>query len=122
MKTLQQVLQKYQSHPEFLGITLTQADQAGAVDDTPLHIAARKGELEDVEVLVAHGADINRRGDLGYTPLHQACLTGQLAVAKRLLELGANPTLTNELTETPLRVAELGNHLAVVELLKRRGK
>jgi len=86
--TLRDVLSKYKTHPDFIGVDLTRPDQRGAVDDTPLHIAARKGELGDIDVLVAHGADINLRGDLGNTPLHSVALTGQVDVVSRLLELG----------------------------------
>ncbi len=108
MITLEQVLAKYRSHPDFLGLDLRTADQRGAVDDGPLHIAARKGELEDVAVLVAHGADVNGRGDLGNTPLHSAALNGHAPVVAKLLELGADPSLRNEFSETALRVAQLG--------------
>jgi len=48
MATLDDVLSKYRTHPEFLGVKLTRTDQRGAVDDTPLHIAARKRDLEDI--------------------------------------------------------------------------
>lgn len=117
MPTLDEVLLKYRTHPEFLGIELTRADQKGAVDDTPLHIAARKGELEDIAVLITHGADVNVRGDLGNTPLHQAAMAGQTRAVSRLLELGADPALRNEFSETPLRVAQIGGHTQVIEAL-----
>ena len=120
VKTLHDVLDKYRTHPEFLGIELTDANQAGAVDDTPLHIASRNGELEDIEILVAHGADVNASGDLGNSPLHQAAMAGQASAVKKLLELGANTTLENEFSQTALTVAQLGNHNEVVELLKQQ--
>ena len=118
MPTLEEVLLKYQNHPEFLGMRLTRPDQKGAVDDTPLHIAARKGEIEDIDILVAHGANVNVRGDLGNTPLHQAALNGQARAIARLLELGADPAVRNEFSETALRVAELGSHTEAVSLLR----
>jgi uncharacterized protein len=64
--------------------------------------------------LVAHGADVNGRGDLGNTPLHQAALNGHTAAVATLLELGADPAMRNELSETALRVAELGHHIDVM--------
>ena len=117
MTKLEDVLLKYRTHPEFLGIDLTRADQRGALDDTPLHIAARKGELEDIVVLVAHGADVNALGDLRNTPLHAAALTGQINVLRKLLELGGNPNLVNEFSETPLQVARNGGHTEIASLL-----
>jgi uncharacterized protein len=119
MATLEEVLSNYRNHPEFLGIELTRADQRGAVDDTPLHIAARRGALEDIMVLVAHGAGVNLPGDLGNTPLHQAAMTGQTSAVLKLLELGADPALRNEFSETALRVAQLGGHAKVIDALSR---
>lgn len=118
MDKLKQVLAKYQNHPEFLGLELTRADQCGAMDDTPLHIAARKGELDDIVVLVSHGADVNSSGDLGHTPLHYAAMSGQAAAVERLLDLGADTSLKNEFSETPLQVAEIGGHTQIANILQ----
>ena len=115
---LDKTLNKYRTHPDFLGTELTNPNQRGAVDDTPIHIAARKGELDDIEIFVAHGGDINAVGDLGNTPLHYAAMEGNTSVVKRLIELGANLHAKNEFSETPQRVAELGNHDEIVKLLK----
>ena len=117
MRKLEQVLAKYSSHPDFLGINLVDPNQRGAVDDTPLHIASRKGELEDVQALLASGADLDISGDLGYTPLHCAAMCGKVDVIKQLLLNGANLELTNEFNQTPLNIAELGGHKEIVEIL-----
>ena len=126
MDKLKEVLAKYQTHPEFLGLDLTRADQCGAMDDTPLHIAARKGELDDIAVLVRHGADVNLRGDLGHTPLHYAAMSAQAAAVERLLDLGADTSLKNEFSETPLQVAEVGGPTEIANILRthrpRRGE
>lgn len=116
--TLKDVLMKYQNHPEFLGQILTDPNQRGAVDDSPLHIAARKGELQDVEVLVAHGGNINSIGDLGNSPLHQAALSGHEAMVRLLLNLGADPSIKNEFSQTALDVAFLGKHNEVAKILR----
>lgn len=68
IKNVNEILLKYKDHPEFLGVELIDVNQRGAVDDTLLHIAARMGEVEDVEILIANGADVNIVGDLGNTP------------------------------------------------------
>ena len=117
MTKLTDVLDKYRTHPDFLGLDLVSADQRGAVDDTPLHIAARKGAVEDIVVLVEHGATVNLGGDLGNTPLHYAALTGMAKAAKQLLELGADPTAENEFGESPVVVAEQGGHHDVARLI-----
>jgi ankyrin repeat protein len=112
------VIEKYRSHPEFLGIDVVDPNQPGAVDDTLLHIAARTGAVEDIEVLVASGASVNCSGDLGNTPLHQAAMRGEVASVKSLLQLGANASLRNEFNQTALEVAELGGHAEIVRILK----
>jgi len=116
--SLQDVLKKYQNHPEFLGTELVYANQRGAMDDTVLHIAARKNEVLDLEVLVANGADINMVGDLGNTPLHNAALTGKEQAIRRLLDLGADPSLRNEFDQTPLDIAKVGNHMRAAAILE----
>ena len=52
------IIRKYRTHPEFLGIEVSHPNQPGAVDDTLLHIAARTGAVDDIQVLVASGAAI----------------------------------------------------------------
>ncbi len=118
MATLKDVLKKYSTHPDFLRMELTEPNQRGAVDDTPLHIAARKGALDDVEVLLQNGAAIDIAGDLGNTPLHYAAMSGKTEAVNKLLACGANPRLANEFGQTALEVADLGGHDKVAEVLK----
>lgn len=63
-ETIADVIKKYRNPPDFIGTDIVDANQAGGFDDTMLHIAARKAALEDIEVLVASGADINAIGDI----------------------------------------------------------
>jgi ankyrin repeat protein len=122
-KELDSVLEKYRSHPQFLGIDLIDPNQRGAVDDTPLHLAANRGAVDDIEVLVANGADIHLTGDLGYTPLHCAALAGKLKAVEKLLSLGANPNARSEFSETPLDLASsVGNQDIVNFLTRKRSK
>jgi uncharacterized protein len=112
------VIEKYRSHPEFLGIDIVDPNQPGAVDDTLLHLAARTGAVEDIEVLVSSGARVNVAGDPGNTPLHQAAMSGQAGSVRKLLQHGADPNLRNEYRQTALQVAGLGGHDRVVAILK----
>ncbi|MGK8196095.1 ankyrin repeat domain-containing protein [Burkholderia cepacia] len=119
-KTLQEVFDAYKLHPEFLGLSIEDVNQRGALDSTLLHIASRTGNLEHINVLVDAGADINIRGDLDSTPLHEAALCGQAQAVELLLSLGADTTLKNEFQQTPLDVAILGEKGAVCEVLRKR--
>jgi ankyrin repeat protein len=67
--------------------------------DSCLHIAALRGDLKAVMLLVDSGVDVNLRGDLGNTPLHYAQKNSQDEVVKFLIRRGALPDLVNELGE-----------------------
>ena len=66
--------------------------------DTCLHIAALRGNLSVVKLLLKAGLDINRPGDMGYTPLHYAKTQ---AVMNFLIENGASTSAINEFGEKP---------------------
>lgn len=53
-----------------------------------LHIAASKGNLEIVKILIKAGAVVNMRNEEGMTPLMLACSTKNLHIAKYLLKIG----------------------------------
>jgi ankyrin repeat protein len=56
---------------------------------TPLHVAARKGNLEAVQQLLAAGADASARIDgLGWTALRLAAAAGYIDVVQVLIPLG----------------------------------
>ena len=113
------VIDRYRSHPEFLGMDIVDVNQPGAVDDRLLHIAASTGAIEDIEVLVSAGASINVPGDLGYTPLHAAAMGAHLSSVRKLLDLGADPLLTNEFGETPAKVAQQLGHIEIARFLEQ---
>jgi uncharacterized protein len=121
-KKLSAVIKKYQTHPEFLGIDITDPNQPGAVDDTLLHLAARKGDIESIQSLIECGAQVDSIGDLGNTPLHQAAMMDQLDSVKKLLAMGANPNIQNEFGQTVLDVAELGDKHNIVNFLDKNKK
>lgn len=118
MTQMSEILVKYANHPDFIGINLAEPNQRGAVDDAPLHIAVRRGTLDDISELLEVGANINLPGDMGNTPLHYAAMAGRNEVISFLLTRGANPKLENEFSETPLKVAQQGGKKDVVHLLK----
>jgi ankyrin len=70
---------------------------------TPLHIAARLGNVDNVMLLLQHGASPNATTKDLYTPLHIAAKEGQEEVASVLLEHGASLDLTTKVC----RITEL---------------
>ena len=67
--------------------------------DNCLHIAAHRGNLRAIELLVKAGLDINQQGDMGYTPLHRASTPEVIAF---LLAHGASQSIKNEFGECPV--------------------
>ena len=67
---------------------------------TPLHIAARLGNVDNVVLLLQHGASPNAVTKDQYTPLHIAAKEGHEEVASVLLEHDANLNLTTKVRFT----------------------
>ena len=59
---------------------------------TPLHLAALKGDIGTVKVLISAGADIHALNEEGATPLHLAAKGGHSEVVRILIEAGADAT------------------------------
>lgn len=114
---IDELLEWYRNHPEFLGIQLVDPNQRGAMGDGPLHIAARAKPAADVQALIDAGADVNLPGDMGNTPLHYAAMSGRIDVVELLINAGAMIAATNELGQTALRVAQLGQKDLVAKRL-----
>ena len=101
--------------------TLHLINEADNMLCTPLHDAADKGQLKQVQVLLDRGAMIKSTVD-GHSPLHYACLQGHLTVAKELTErhpFQINLSTNNK--DTPLHLAARSGHAAIVKFLLDSG-
>ncbi|KAJ1548190.1 Ankyrin repeat domain-containing protein 61, partial [Cladochytrium tenue] len=58
---------------------------------TPLHLAARDGDLPAVTLLVSYGADVEALTHSGFTAVSVAALNGRVDVVRELLQAGASP-------------------------------
>ncbi len=127
--------------------TWPETDHEKVRGTTPLHIAAREGHLEIVQLLLAHGADVDTIDDFGRNPLNVAATEGYTEVAMYLARNGAginlesasalgwldvverilakHPKLLNARVNsrglTPLHVAAEFGHRNVAEYLLNRG-
>jgi len=63
--------------------------------DTALHLAARSGWMDGVDLLIGKRAKVDATNRLGETPLIVAVQHRQLPVIRRLLEVGADPSRTD---------------------------
>lgn len=89
--------------------------------ETPLLVAAIKGDTERISQLISQGADVNATDYAGWSALHEACNRGFYEVSKLLIEAGADVNAKGLDNDTPLHDACINNHFKLVRLLLRCG-
>ncbi len=116
------VLALRSSGPEVAEALLThpriEIDSANASGETPLMMAALRGDLAMVRRLVERGAKINRDG---WTPLHYAASGPSVEVVALLLDRGAAIEAPSPNGTTPLMMAARYGAIDAADLLLRRG-
>lgn len=98
-------------------------------DDTPLHVAARNGLSDHVDLYLRYGAAVDKQNDEGFTPLNTACAQPQevthlnkyFTVSKMLIEAGADIHTMDQDKHTPLHMACKNSNPDIVELLLAKG-
>ena len=83
----------------------------------PLLLAALAGNRPAVELLLARGADIERRNPQGGTALRSAADAGHIEIVKLLLDKGAKASVRDTFGRTPLDYAREKGHAEIVKLL-----
>jgi uncharacterized protein len=84
---------------------------------TPLHYAATHGHLKIIGLLLENHAFIDPESPNGTTPLMMAAQYGTIEAVKLLLEEGAEPLLKNQLGLTAIDFAQRANRPDAVELI-----
>ena len=73
---------------------------------------ALENNFEDIiELLIANGADINKKGKLGDTALHIACDKNNVELVKLLQKYGPDVNIENNNGETPLYITCCENNV-----------
>lgn len=106
----------------------------GGFETTALHIAAAgvtpgpapysyriEHAREMARILVAHGADVNLRDNLGDTPLCKVALFNNFEVGEVLIEAGADLDAPTAYGRRPLHIAADMGHKEVAKLLIEHG-
>lgn len=96
----------------------TRVDVRNPSDETPLMMAALKGQTSVARQLIDHGADVNKTG---WTPLHYAATGGHPAIVAMLLDAHAYIDAESPNGTTPLMMAAHYGTAATVRQLLEAG-
>ena len=105
----------------WLPVALAATAFGAAVPDTRLADAARAGDRDAVNTLIASGATVDAPGPDGTTALHWAVYHDDLAMTSRLLDAGANVNAVNRNGATPLTLGCTNRGAAVIDRLLKAG-
>lgn len=119
---LSKLLELYGDLPEFVEVPTLDVKTIGNFGNTPLHVAAARGVLAEVQVLLASGADVNAVGELGNSPLHEAVGQDNFGAAEALLKAGANVGIRNDFGESPMDIAQACGRAGLGDLFEQYAK
>ena len=73
---------------------------------TPLHMAARDGHQEVVQLLIEAGSELNKATKFGATPILVAAQNGHKGVVQELIKANADVNIKNNEGKTPMQVQQ----------------
>jgi len=89
--------------------------------ETPITLAAARGQTDTVVLLLEKGIDIESKGTAGWTPLHQAVLGNHKDMVEFLINKGAQVNTKDANWGTPLLSAVAYDFKDIAELLINKG-
>lgn len=93
-------------------------DEKNHLGQTALFVASVLGHEEIVDILIEHGANINKTNiKLNQTALMIASLCGYTQIVKKLLQAKADPNLEDSQGRTALSAAVLKDNLKIAKML-----
>lgn len=105
--SLKNLLDEYMRFPSFAGIHLVDVNQPGNFGDRPIHLAASRGNVSELNTLIRNGADVNLPGEHEYSAMHLAVLRGNYDAVRLLVKAGADLSAKNDDAETPFDLANI---------------
>jgi ankyrin repeat protein len=94
-------------------------------DTIALHLAVSKRNMATIRWLLAHGVDVNAKGemwDCNHTALHMTVESGAMDIARLLLDAGADPNVRDDKFDaTALGWAEFFGRTDFAELIQAKG-
>ena len=112
-KCVQVILETAQKHKMDTVIV----NHADPNKDAPLHVAARSGDTQTMEVLLRHGANYALVDANGRTPLHVAAAYDKEKAVALMVELVEDLDIGDHRGNTPLHLAATANAARIVKLL-----
>lgn len=97
------------------------ADLTDSTGETPLHYAARAGEIEAFKLIYAKAKNKNPKDKNGNTVLHFAVSKNELECVKFLLDKNFEIDAKNDSNKTPLTIALEENHNQMASFLLENG-
>ena len=86
---------------------------------TALYFAARNGQKEVAEFLLANKADLNVKDCIGQTPLHMAVQSGYKDMVELLIASGADVNAKDNSGRTPLHMANHHNMMLISRVIPK---
>ena len=110
---------KDDQHDTEIGDTATQLSEEPdpLLGATPLHVFSWHGDEHVVELLIANGAEVNAKDNVGDTALHEAARQGHDEVAELLISEGADVNAINQQGSAPLHESAGEGREGIVRLL-----
>ena len=110
------ILERVKDTADFGYVDFGDINATNALGDNALHCVIVWGDYEAAKILLAHGINVNQKGEEGFTPLHQACLFGHKEIVRLLLENGADP-FARTAGDLPFTTARLSGQHEICELI-----
>lgn len=94
-----------------------------SLEKTPLYLAVAAGNIQEVDRLLAEGANPDEKALMGHSPLIMATRSDYTLIAERLLKAGADPDQKDNLGWAPLHHAVKTDNanLDMISILVRHG-